>query len=144
MPGGGIEQGRIAAHVRVVTQTGPRALGFGDPGLAGAVDHAQAHQLAAFLGQAVEYRLDDVGAAAGQIAKAQRHQLGGQLIAAVVTVLAYVAQAREFSEHAMGCALGDLKLVSQGLQAQALGLGGKAFYKTEGAFDLTTGHDRVS
>jgi len=40
----------------------------------------------------------------------------------------------------MGRALGYLQALGQCLQPEPLGLGGKAFYKTEGAFDLTTGH----
>ncbi|MCY1427691.1 hypothetical protein D9M71_435490 [compost metagenome] len=92
MPGGGIEQRRVAAHVRVVAQPGAGTLGLGDPGLTATVDHAKAHQFAAVLGQAVKNRLNDVGAAAGQVAKAQRHQLGRQLVAAVVTVLPHIAQ----------------------------------------------------
>ncbi|MNP03888.1 hypothetical protein D3C76_957860 [compost metagenome] len=38
-------------------------------------------------------------------------------------------------------ALGNLQALGEGLQRQAARLAGKAFQKTEGAFDLTTSHD---
>ncbi|MNE25017.1 hypothetical protein D3C80_1183330 [compost metagenome] len=142
MSGRGVEQRRVAPHVRVVAQAGARALGFDYPGQAVAVDHAQAHQLAGFLGQAIEDRLDDVCPAAGQIAEGHGHQPGGQLVAAVLLVLAYVAEADQLRKHAVGGALGDVQLVRQALHGQAAGIAGEAFEEVEGAFDLAAGHGR--
>ncbi|MCY1449093.1 hypothetical protein D9M71_658130 [compost metagenome] len=140
MAGGGGGQRRVAAHVRVVAQAGTRPLRLGDPGQALAVDHPQAHQFAGFLGQAVEDRLHHVSPAVGQVTEAQRHQLGGQLVAAALRVLAHVAQADQLGEHAVGGALGDLQLVGQGLHGHPARVGGQAFQKTQCAFDLTACH----
>ncbi|MNH18542.1 hypothetical protein D3C79_782470 [compost metagenome] len=140
MPGGGVEQRRITAHVGVVTQAGTGALGLGDPGLTLAVDHPQAHQFASLLRQLLEDRLDNIGATAGQVAKAHGHQASAQVIAAALGVLAHIAQAHQLGEHAVGGALGDVQLFGQGLQGQPARGAGKAFEKVERAFDLTAGH----
>ncbi|MNQ39339.1 hypothetical protein D3C85_529450 [compost metagenome] len=76
MPRRGAGQRRLAPHVRVITQAGARALRLGNPGLALAFDHAQAHQFASFLGQAIQHRLHDIRAAARQVAKAHGNQPG--------------------------------------------------------------------
>ncbi|MNY41415.1 hypothetical protein D3C86_1762260 [compost metagenome] len=144
MPGGGIEQGRITAHVGVVTQAGAGALGFGDPGLAFAIDHPQAHQLAGFPGQAIEDRLDDIRPAPGQVTKAQGNQFGAQVVAAVFRVLAHIAQAHQLTEHAVGGALGNVQLLCEGLHGQPVGVAGEAFEKAQRAFDLTACHGHGS
>ncbi|MNG86980.1 hypothetical protein D3C79_457710 [compost metagenome] len=115
MPGGGIEQRRVAPHIRVVAQPGAGPLRLGDPGLPGTVDYPKAHQFTAVLGQAVKNRLDDVGTVAGEVTKAQRYQLGRQLIAAVFPVLAHVAQPHQLREHAVGSAFGNVQALGQGL-----------------------------
>lgn len=59
----GVEQRRITAHVRVITQPRAGALRLGDPDLPLAFNNAKAHQFTGFLGQTIQHRLHDIGAA---------------------------------------------------------------------------------
>ncbi|MNZ86194.1 hypothetical protein D3C78_1050110 [compost metagenome] len=142
MPRGCVEQRRITTHVRVVTQTGTRALGFGDPGLTLTVDHPETHQFAGFLSQAVKHRLHDIGTAARQVTEAHRHQFGREVITQIIRILPHVTEADQLGEQAMGRTLGDVQLLCQGLHRQATGIAGEAFEHTENTFDLTAGHGR--
>ncbi|MNY06629.1 hypothetical protein D3C86_1393930 [compost metagenome] len=136
----GVEQGRITAHVRVVTQARTSALGFGDPGLALALDHPETHQLSGFLSQPVEHRLHDIRTTARQITEPHCHQFGRQVVTQIFRILPHIAQPNQLGQQAVGRAFWNVQLLRQRLHRQAAGVAGKVFEHTENTFDLTAGH----
>ena len=105
LAGGAARQPQVDAHVRVVQQTGSRALRLGHQRQPLAIHDGQAHQFLGGLRETVDDRLRDVDhARLAEEAQAHRRHLGGERVVAALRHLAHVAEADQLVQRAVTAA----------------------------------------
>lgn len=128
MFGCGVEQWCFVFYVGVVVQFGGGVLGFGDLGLVIVFDYFQVYQFVGFLGEFVEYWLDQVDYFVGsEEVEVQCGQVGVEVVVVGVIVLVYVVELDQFGEYVVCGVFGDIQVVCQLLQGQVMGIVGEEF-----------------